>query len=327
MLVLLVIGAMITLRVHGQPPPGEEPGKEATSPATRGPVEARLNDDSVMKITLKEERVEVHTPYGILRIPAADLQRIDFGRRIAPELSRRIDAAVINLGSSQFPVREAAVIELQAVGEKAYPALLKALKHSDMEVNRRAKELVDRLRETTSEERLEVPDHDIVLAGGMKIIGRVSADAFRVQTLAFGEQRLKVADLRSLHIPGAGEAEPRDVLPDPGTLSGYQNQVGKSVYFRITGGMPGAPAPAPPGVLVFPLGGGGGGTVWGTDVYTLDSALALTAVHAGALKTGQTGVVKVTIMGPQANYTGSTRHGITSQPYGTYPGSYKVSKP
>ena len=66
--------------------------------------------------------------------------------------------------------------------------------------------------------------------------------------------------------------------------------------------------------------------VWGTDTYTLDSTLALVAVHAGALKAGQSGVVKVTILGPQAAFKGSVKNGVRSNPYGTYPGSFKVEK-
>ena len=38
-------------------------------------------------------------------------------------------------------------------------------------------------------------------------------------------------------------------------------------------------------------GAGVGGFVWGTNVYTLDSTLALAAVHAGLLKTGESKVV------------------------------------
>jgi hypothetical protein len=68
----------------------------------------------------------------------------------------------------------------------------------------------------------------------------------------------------------------------------------------------------------------GPGGLWGTDVYTLDSNLALAAVHAGALKPGQAGTVKVKILGPQPAFQGSVRNGITSSPYGPYNGGFKV---
>ena len=68
------------------------------------------------------------------------------------------------------------------------------------------------------------------------------------------------------------------------------------------------------------------GSLWGTDTYTLDSTLALAAVHAGVVRPGQNGVVKVTILAPQAAFQGSQRNGVTSSHYGNYPGAYKIVK-
>jgi hypothetical protein len=48
------------------------------------------------------------------------------------------------------------------------------------------------------------------------------------------------------------------------------------------------------------------------------------AVHAGVLKIGQTGNVKVTILGPMAGFIGSTQNGVTSSPYANYPGAYQI---
>lgn len=95
-----------------------------------------------------------------------------------------------------------------------------------------------------------------------------------------------------------------NVLPDPGTLSPYPASVGSVFHFRVTGTR--------------------GGMIWGSDLYTSDSALATTAVHSGALKEGQTGVVKVTILPGQPSYQGTTRHGIASMTFGQYPTSYRV---
>jgi hypothetical protein len=93
---------------------------------------------------------------------------------------------------------------------------------------------------------------------------------------------------------------------DPGTLQAYRNRIGDVLYFEVTGGV--------------------GGTIWGTDVYTDDSLLATAAVHAGVLRTGQKGVVKVTMLPGQANYLGSTRNGVTSQPYQNWQASYRVEQ-
>ena len=94
------------------------------------------------------------------------------------------------------------------------------------------------------------------------------------------------------------------VLSDPGALTDYRVHTGMSFEFRVTGSS--------------------AGTIWGSGTYTDDSALATAAVHAGVLKDGESGVVRVTILPGQDQYSGTTAHGVTSLPYGPFQGSYKV---
>src|SRR5205823_1167849 len=92
--------------------------------------------------------------------------------------------------------------------------------------------------------------------------------------------------------------------PNPGTMGAFRGQVGKVMIFDVT-------AQA-------------GGTVWGTDVYTDDSPLAAVVIHAGVLKAGERGAVKVTILAGEQSYTGSMRNGISTSDYAAWGGSYKV---
>ena len=62
-------------------------------------------------------------------------------------------------------------------------------------------------------------------------------------------------------------------------------------------------------------------------MYTTDSQLATAAVHAGAVRAGQTGVVKVTMLASPPAFQGSSRNGVTSNPYGPYPAAYRVGRP
>ncbi len=94
------------------------------------------------------------------------------------------------------------------------------------------------------------------------------------------------------------------VLDDPGVLTGYRGKTDEVFYFKVVGSTD--------------------GMVWGTGVYTDDSPLATAAVHAGVLKAGETGVVKVTILAGEASYTGSTANEVTTSEYGQWEGSYKV---
>ncbi len=94
------------------------------------------------------------------------------------------------------------------------------------------------------------------------------------------------------------------VIDDPGTLTGYRGKADDVVYVRVTGT--------------------DDGTVWGTGVYTDDSSLATAAVHAGLLKKGESGIIKVTILAGQASYTGSTENEVATAEYGEWDGSFKV---
>ena len=93
----------------------------------------------------------------------------------------------------------------------------------------------------------------------------------------------------------------------PVNMASYRGQNGKSYVMRVTGST--------------------SGRVWGGsgNVYTDDSIIAVAAVHAGLLRVGQTGTVTVTVLPGQASYPALTRNGVTSNRYGTWRGSYRLS--
>ena len=82
--------------------------------------------------------------------------------------------------------------------------------------------------------------------------------------------------------------------------------LGATYYFRVTGDT--------------------NGSVWGTDIYTGDSALAAASVHAGLVKAGETAVVKVTVEQPLQQYQGSVRYGVTSHEFGPYGTAYRLAR-
>ena len=55
------------------------------------------------------------------------------------------------------------------------------------------------------------------------------------------------------------------------------------------------------------------GMVYGTDVYTYDSNICQSAIHAGALKKGAAGRVSVRVIASPRVFKGTTRNGIKSQ--------------
>lgn len=93
-----------------------------------------------------------------------------------------------------------------------------------------------------------------------------------------------------------------DALADPGNLTAYRADVGAVLSFTVTGSTD--------------------GIVWGTGIYTDDSDLSTAAVHAGILAAGETGVVTVTMTGPQSGFTPSEANGVASSSFGSWGGSY-----
>ena len=167
--------------------------------------------------------------------------------------------------------------------------------------------MLEAIRKVLSEDELQIRKHDVVLTRDSKIAGWIDARAFKASTVQFGEVQLKLSDLRLLRsLSFEPEEKESAALPDPGHLYAYQTQVGKVFAFRVTGAA--------------------AGSLWGTDIYTLDSTLALAAVHAGLLKPGKTGIVKVRVLGPQVGFLGSIRNGVNSSNYANYPGGYQFLK-
>jgi hypothetical protein len=96
--------------------------------------------------------------------------------------------------------------------------------------------------------------------------------------------------------------------PDPGNLTYIREpQVGATLLFEVTGSTD--------------------GTVWGSDIYTSDSALAAVAVHAGVLADGERGVVRVTFVDAvNVEFVGTERNGVYSQDYGAWPVGYGITR-
>jgi hypothetical protein len=78
--------------------------------------------------------------------------------------------------------------------------------------------------------------------------------------------------------------------------------------------------------FVVQVTGAASGSVYGTGTYTDDSSIAAAAVHAGLLKPGELGFVRVTIEAARDGYAGSESNGIKSQSYGKWEGSFRLQR-
>ena len=102
------------------------------------------------------------------------------------------------------------------------------------------------------------------------------------------------------------------VSTTPTNLMTYQQQFGKELVFNVTG---------------FTTGNGQQASLWGTDVYSLDSSLAAAVVHAGLAKSGETVTVRVRIVQSPQQFVASFRNGISSTTFGNYPaGAFEFTR-
>jgi hypothetical protein len=92
----------------------------------------------------------------------------------------------------------------------------------------------------------------------------------------------------------------------PVHMLGLADQIGATYYFRVTGASD--------------------GPLWGTDVYTGDSNIAVAAVHAGAVKAGEQAIIKVEVVTSLTQYQGSIRHGVASHEFGRFGTAFKVER-
>lgn len=119
-------------------------------------------------------------------------------------------------------------------------------------------------------------------------------------------------------LSGGGPAQPSagNAPAQPAALPTLYAFIDDTALNRIT--------PVPGVALYMRVTGAASGRLWGTGVYTIDSAPAAAAVHAGLLAAGQTAVVRITLLAGRPSYEGSARNGVTSSSYGSYGASYAI---
>jgi hypothetical protein len=283
---------------------------EQPKPKPSVDVEVKYTDDSTMKLKLLDEKLELSTKHGVLLVAVADIRRIDFANRVDAKIIEKVIAAIEKLSHPDFKIREAATEELKGYRAQGYALVLKATKNDDPEVSRRADEIIKFIQTKVPAAQLEARENDVVHTDDSKITGRLTAEVLRVGTFQFGELQLKLSDLRSLR-SGAGivEEQVAAATQAPVTMSAYQQQWGKTLTFSVTGFTP-MPGANP--------------NLWGTDLYTLDSNVAATVVHAGLAKPGETVTVTIRVVQSPAQFVSTFRNNVNSTAYGNYPaGAYE----
>lgn len=274
-------------------------------------VEFKCYDGSTLKATLLDEILILQTKYGEMKIPANSLRRVEFAGRIPGSVSTVVAEAVSNLGHPDFAIRETATETLKNLKERAYPACFPACKSADPEIARRADEICKAIEGKVGRQNLATKPHDIIHTDDSKLSGTLKCESLKIMTAQFGEQQLRLSDVKEVRHKDELATDANHSAPvAPANMLQYPNQAGKEFIFKLTGSASAV-----------------GSNVWGTDCYTLDSSLGMAAVHAGVLKAGEAGIVKVRLMVSPPGFAGSERNGVASATYGNYPnGAYEFVK-
>src|SRR5262245_16132171 len=80
--------------VGSAPPPASAPAASPSKPFTGADVEVRYSDDSNMKLKLLDEKLELTTRHGVLRIAAAEIRKIEFATRVPTEVAEKVASAI-----------------------------------------------------------------------------------------------------------------------------------------------------------------------------------------------------------------------------------------
>lgn len=178
--------------------PSAPPIPRVKLPVEPGAVEVAFTDGSNLKMLLRDEKIPLATSHGKLLIAVTDIQRIEFATRVSEEDTKRIRTAIADLGNADFSRREAASIQLLKLREKGYPALLRAAESKDLEVVKRAKELIQQITASVPAQQLVVRPKDVVYTKDSMIAGRIEGVSLKAHTSQFGVLQVKLADVRGL---------------------------------------------------------------------------------------------------------------------------------
>lgn len=187
-----------------------------------GEVIAMFHDGTKVRMVILQDKLEVTTKYGKLTVPTTEVRRVEFGFRLPEDTARKLEEAIANLGSPNFPQREAATKDLIAMGRLAYPALMKASKGNDLETTKRIEDILKEIRQKVPADQLRSRVDDLIHTSEFVIAGRIDSATVKAKTEHFGEVQIKVVDLRNLYsTSGVGESK---VTVDAVTYGSANNQ-------------------------------------------------------------------------------------------------------
>jgi hypothetical protein len=180
-----------------------------------GEVEVLFANGSLVRLTLVQEKIDIETLYGKLSVPLRDVRRIEFGLHVPEGMDKKVETAIKQLGSGAYKSREGAARALVVLGVYAHPAVLQAAKSADLEVAKRAAEVLALIRAKVPATELRLGADDRVVTAKFTIVGRIVTPTLKARTEYFGDTRLFLHQLR--HVRALIEAKEAEVTIDAAT--------------------------------------------------------------------------------------------------------------
>ena len=183
---------MLLVFAFASPEQDEPPRKEGAMVVTRhgeaivGPV--RL------------EEVAVRTSYGLLRVPVAEVARVEFAPAPTAEDEQKVEAALAEAGRLDAKASAEVIRDLASMGPVARRIL------AARPIDEKARPLVDQVLEKVGEGPAgrDVWE-DVVVAKRFTVVGRVELESLEVG-LAYGALQLSRGDIERIAFSGAGPA-------------------------------------------------------------------------------------------------------------------------
>ncbi|MBI3407995.1 MAG: hypothetical protein HY040_06520 [Planctomycetes bacterium] len=172
--------------------------KSAAHAGIPGEVEINFLNGSTVRMLLQSDKVEIATPYGNLAVPVKDIRAIDFGVHFPDGIDTRIQLAIKNLGGENYNDRDQASKSLIELGPYSFPAVVAATRVEDLEISRRAKEVVKQLQAKHPKKDLKTETEDRLVTPSFTIVGRIQTTSLKAKAELFGDVSLPVARMRGL---------------------------------------------------------------------------------------------------------------------------------
>ncbi len=167
-------------------------------PSIPGEVEISLLNGSNVRMILQSDKLEVATNYGQLAVPSKDIVAIDFGLHFPDGIEAKIQQAVKSLGGDNFRERDGASKALVELGPYSFPAAFEASKVADLEVSRRAKDVVKQLQAKHPKKDLKTTTLDKVITPEFTIVGRILTATIKAKAELFGEIDMPISRMRTM---------------------------------------------------------------------------------------------------------------------------------